>query len=121
MKKAVSIDIPDVVFPDFDFPDGEFPIDSITGTEHLSPLPPEPTALRSVRAKRVLLADSTSPKHNEFEMRERKSSDAITPGGVIDSAVPKMLEHCCADERKTFMPFFLPGRILHLQVKKNSR
>ena len=54
------------------------------------------------------------------EMRTRKNSDLI-PGGAIDRAVPKLLEHCRVDEHKAFVPFFPPGRLLHLQVEKSNR
>ena len=55
----------------------------------------------------------------EPQPRVRKASDP-TPGGILDNAVPGLLEHCRADESKSFMPFFPPGRMLHLQVENSK-
>ena len=55
-----------------------------------------------------------------LDFRGRSSSDN-TPGEALKTTVPKMLEHCYADEGKLFMPFFLPGRVLHIQVEKSKQ
>ena len=82
----------------------------------------KPKQTREVKLVRLASSHYVKTKEETEEVmdRERTMSDA-TPGGVLDSTVPKLLEHCYADERKLFMPFFMPGRVLHLQVKKNNR
>lgn len=60
------------------------------------------------------------PGVEESFNRQRKPSDA-TPGDLLQNAMPKVFEHCRADEGKHFMPFFIPGRVLHLQVKKSQK
>lgn len=92
IKQAVSMDLGDG--------DGDIFEDLIQGTEGTTPKV----------AKASLLDD-----------RSRLDSNVLTPGGAIDSALPKIHEHCRVDEASTFMPFFPPGRLIHLQVKRSDR
>jgi len=108
------------------------PSSSHSGADALNIVSPNPNSAssnpsRTREIKLVPLVSSHSARGNEerrveeaLDGRERAQSDS-TPGEALKTAVPKMLEHCYADEGKLFMPFFLPGRVLHLQVKRSSR
>lgn len=75
--------------------------------------------IKTATATQVSIQGDSDPVPDVPVPRERKVSD-LTPGGVLDDAVPKLLEHCRADESKAFMPFFPPGRLLHLQAEKSQ-
>lgn len=111
-KKAVSLDLSDGVLSDGlieGIADDPFQESQLSRTAKVT----------QTRV-RVESSDDFSSIASSSETRIRTNSD-LTPGGVIDNTVPKLLEHCRVDEHKAFMPFFPPGRILHLQVKKSDR
>lgn len=88
--------------------DGEVFEGLIQGTEDSTPHAQTPNAAR------VRIQVDGEDAHS-------RRGSAPTPGGVIDRALPDIHEHCRIDETSTFMPFFLPGRLLHLQVQKSNR
>ena len=95
-----------------DLEDGDIFEGLIQGTEDTTPTGSStPTATKATRVR--VMADG--------ERRLRKNSNAPTPGGAIDCAMPDIHEHCRVDETSTFMPFFPPGRLIHLRVQKNNR
>ncbi len=119
IKKAVSLELS----KEFSFED------HIQGTEGRSrhgsidtSQPQQKTAAATI----VRLASDSSGEDSprilktSESVESRRNSD-LTPGGVIDSSVPQILENCRVNESREFVPFFPPGRMLHIQVERSER
>lgn len=112
IKKAVSLDFTDGGVG------GSFE-DYIQGTEDDTD-PFDEEVPRTARVTQTHVHSSEDDDESRGTKR-RKGSD-LTPGDfVLGNAMPMLEQHCRVDENKGFMPFFPPGRMLHLQVKKSER